>query len=86
MDNIGNRALPEVSAAVEVEDDSFGNRDHFNVNNRFPSDSNLIGMEDPYQVGSLVFGAGGAPGQGNRKGRGNQNRRQPGQPRPRHPR
>ena len=76
MDNIGNRALPEPAAFVENDDDNFGNRDHFNVNNRFPSDSNLIGMEDPYQVGSLVMGAAGRS-QGNRgRGRGNQNQNQ----------
>ena len=75
MDNIGNRALPEPTTWVEHEDDNFGNRDNCNVNNRFPSDSNLIGMEDPYQVGSLVMAGYGRSSGARKKGRANQNRR-----------
>ncbi len=55
-DDIGNRALAWDDEPFEHEDDNFGNREGMNVNNRFPSDSNLIGMEDPYAVGNLAFG------------------------------
>lgn len=85
MDNIGNRALPEPTTWVEHEDDNFGNRDNCNVNNRFPSDSNLIGMEDPYQVGSLVMAGYGRSAGARKKGRANQNRRNQNKPQGRNP-
>ena len=71
MDAIGNRALPESKQAIEHEDDDFGNRDNYNVNNRFPSDSNLLGGFDPYDFGSLVGGntARGGRGQQRQSGR-----------------
>lgn len=48
-DNIGNRALP--SSGPQVVDDEIGNRGNCNVNNHFPSDSNILANADGSAAG-----------------------------------
>ena len=52
-----------------IEDESFGNRDNFNANNTFPSDSNLLGSADfrGHEVGAQG-GSRGRNGRGRARG------------------